>query len=92
MIRYYCVHVSMRGRVSLRWSAPQRRPTDAAKIGQEKIAAGEASASFVVQADGQEREVLVSYTRPEAAKKLIEHYEDLLDAIDDSDKDQPDEP
>lgn len=78
--RYYCVHVSQRGKVSLRWGPPLPRPSEAAARGRALIAQGEASAAFVVRAAGDERTVVVSYTQPPAARKLIEHYEELMEA------------
>jgi thioredoxin-like negative regulator of GroEL len=58
-------------------------PVDAARMAREKIADGQASLACVVQTDGRDREVLVSYTQPMAARRVIQHYEAILEAISD---------
>lgn len=78
---YYSVHVSTSGRRALRWSRPCDRAGEAAAVGQAKLDSGEASLVFVVAVDDEGKRVLVSFIRPPSARRIVEHYEQLLDAL-----------
>src|SRR5437764_797487 len=53
--RYYCVTVANSGRVSLRWSAPLASIREAAAAAKAKLAAGDGTLAFVVEARGGRR-------------------------------------
>jgi len=80
---YYSVHVSASGRRSLRWSEPCDSPSQARKIGRARIDSGDATLSFVVEMSDRGKLVLGSYTLPPAARKVVDHYEALLEALED---------
>lgn len=76
----YCpVWVSATGLVSLRWGKPCDRPSDARRIGKAEVDAGNASISFVVCFSGGEKKPLPTYTYPESAKNIVQHWESLWD-------------
>jgi hypothetical protein len=79
-ILFYPVWVSSSGRVSLRWGKPCDTPGEARRAGKEAIARGEATTAFVVRfADGK-KEPMPSFTSPELARRVVEHWELLWDA------------
>jgi len=86
---YYPVWVSAAGRVSLRWGPPCDTPADAARLGKAEVRAGTASLSFVVEVRGGAETPLPNWTYPEAARKVVMHYERLWDATDTPDPEEP---
>ena len=82
---YYSVHVSASGRKSLRWSEPCDGAKQAVDIGKSRMRSGDAVLVFVVAMDDDGKRVLTSYTQPPSARKIVEHYEALLEAIDERD-------
>jgi hypothetical protein len=84
--RYYAVHVSTSGRVSLRWSEPMATPQDAQSYGRGQVESGNASIAFVVRVQHGRRSVLEKRTTPKSAATAIRHYLDLLDAISEGDR------
>jgi hypothetical protein len=78
---YYPVWVSASGRVSLRWGKPCDAPSEAARIARVRIATGEATTGFVVEFSAGKRTPLVNYTQPPSARKIIGHWEELRESV-----------
>jgi hypothetical protein len=57
-------------------------PGKATSIIKEKLAKGYASLGVVVEVEGDgSRRVLETYIFPPAAQKVVRHYEDILDSL-----------
>lgn len=67
---------------AISWGAPCDAPSEAAAILKAKIATGEASLGVVVKFHDGQKEVMETFVWPVAARKLIRHYLDILDALD----------
>jgi hypothetical protein len=79
---YYPVWIAVGGRDVIRRGPDCTTAKAAVAVVQEKIADGHASMGVVVEVDDHgDRRVKVSWTKPAAARKVIEHYEDILDYI-----------
>ena len=81
-ILYYPVWVANHGRVSLRWGKPCDTPAEACRIGKAEVDAGTATLSFVVKFANGEKTPMMGCTKPESARKIIQHWEALWDAVD----------
>jgi len=77
---FYPAWISTSGRVSLRWGRSCDTPSEARQVGRSRVASGEASLAFVVRFSGGEKTPLPTYTYPESARKIVEHWERLWDA------------
>ncbi len=75
---FHPVWVSNQGRVSLRWGPACDTPREAKRLGRIEYDAGRAPLVFVVRADDEGKKPLLGYVYPEAARKIIEHWEDLM--------------
>jgi hypothetical protein len=84
-VLYYPVWISnsaAHGRSSLCWGKPCDRPSEARDIGTAEVDAGRATLSFVVQFKGGEKLPLPSYTWPRSARRIIQHWEELMEVTD----------
>ena len=64
-----------------RWSPPFERPGEAAEWARAALRAGDATLGFVVGVKGGRRRVLLGSTQPGSAERVIKHYLELLDLI-----------
>jgi len=77
---FYPVWVSNSGRTSLRWGKPCDTPREAREAGRAEVDAGRATLAFVVKFEGGEKAPMPGFTYPNAAMRIIEHWEALHDA------------
>lgn len=80
---YYPLWIAAGGHHTIRRGPDCAKASDAAAIIKEKLAKGYASTGLVVQvrADGT-HDVMGSSIYPPSARKVIDHYEQILAAID----------
>jgi len=82
-MRYFPVWVATGGHNVIRRGPDCTRPAEAAGIIKQKLANGFASLGIVVKAEAnQPAEPMETYIFPPAARKVIRHYLDLMDALD----------
>lgn len=79
MPRYYSIYIANRGRLGLQWSLAYATALDAQRHGQRLLDAGNATMCAVVSVDGER--VQISRIKPESARKVCGHYEDMLGLV-----------
>ena len=74
---------------ALKWGKPCDTPGEARRIGMAEVDGGRATLSFVVRFAGGEKVPLARYVHPKSARRIIEHWEQLLDATEGPEESQP---
>lgn len=77
--QFRAVWVSKVGRAAYRWGRWCGSPSEAKRQGKAEVDAGRASTAYVVELAGGVMRPLPQYTYPEAHRKIIMHWEGLLD-------------
>jgi hypothetical protein len=78
---FYAVHVSNSGRISQRWSRPLDTASEARQEARRVLRDDTATLAFVVKIGDGERCILPRSVYPESARKIVDHYLELVDAL-----------
>lgn len=70
-------------RPSLCWGKPCDTPAEAGRLGKAELDAGNCTLAFVVRFEGGRKEPVLSYVQPKSARRVVEHWLELLAACED---------